>query len=152
MGGTATVENSIFANNKDMDCQLENGMNYSTSDTYSTDHTCAGLIEPDPKLVPFMTNGIFALSPLSPLIDVLPNCSKPDDQRGEPRPMGTACDPGAYEFPMILLKTVLHLKTWSSQWFCSTCPQTHWSCRFILSSLMEFLVKMKQNPGSSGQP
>jgi len=97
VGGTATVENSIFANNKSMDCQLDNGMNYSTSGTYSTDHTCAGLIEPNPRLVPFMTNGIFALLPISPLIDVLPNCSLADDQRGEPRPMGAACDPGAYE-------------------------------------------------------
>ena len=35
----------------------------------------------------------------SPLIDILPGCAGlTDDQRGEPRPQGSNCDPGAYEF------------------------------------------------------
>jgi len=102
VGGTATVENSLFADNSSMDCQLDNGMNYSAPGTYSTDHTCAGLIEPNPVLGPFVDNGggtlTFPLLSISPLIDVLPNCGLPDDQRGVTRHQGAACEPGSYEF------------------------------------------------------
>ena len=103
VGGSVSVENSLFATNLHMDCQLENGMNYSTSGTYATDHTCASILEPNPLIGPLMNNGggtkTHALLSGSPLIDILSGCAGlVDDQRGVARPQGSACDPGAYEF------------------------------------------------------
>ena len=99
----ASIENSLFVDNLPMDCQLENGMNYSGTENYSTDGTCGGTVEPNPMIGPLLDNGggtgTHALLPGSPLIDVLSGCAGlTDDQRGIPRPKGSACDPGAYEF------------------------------------------------------
>jgi predicted outer membrane repeat protein len=102
-GYHAVVDNSLFYNNSPMDCQITNGSNYSSSETYASDHTCGPLIEPNPKIGPLMTNGgsvkTHALLPDSPLIDILSGCAGlTDDQRGVARPQGTNCDPGSYEF------------------------------------------------------
>ena len=102
-GHNTTVENSLFYQNPPMDCQITNGSNYSATNTYASDHTCSPLIEPNPQIMPLQDNGggtmTHALLPISPLIDILPDCAGlVDDQRGVARPQGSDCDPGAYEF------------------------------------------------------
>lgn len=103
VGGSASVENTLFATNLHINCQLENGMNFSSSENYSTDNTCASLVESNPMIGPSMNNGggtkTHALLPGSPLIDILSGCAgMTDDQRGVLRPQGSNCDPGSYEF------------------------------------------------------
>ncbi|NQS91407.1 MAG: hypothetical protein HQ574_03275 [Chloroflexi bacterium] len=102
-GHNTTVENSLFYQNPPMDCQITNGSNYSATNTYASDYTCASFIEPNPQIMPLQDNGggtmTHALLPISPLIDVLPDCAGlTDDQRGVARPTGVKCDPGSYEF------------------------------------------------------
>lgn len=103
VGYHTTVENSLIYQNSPMDCQLTNGSNYSASNTYDSDSTCASLTEPNPQIGPLLYNGgatkTHALLPGSPLIDIMPDCAGlTDDQRGVLRPQGSNCDPGAYEF------------------------------------------------------
>jgi len=102
VGKNTTVENSLIYQNPPMDCQLTNGSNYSATNTYASDYTCASSIEPNPQIGPLQVNGggtmTHALLPISLLIDVLPDCaSMTDDQRGVTRPQGAKCDPGSYE-------------------------------------------------------
>jgi predicted outer membrane repeat protein len=97
------LENNLFAYNTSIDCQLENGMNYSGSGNYSTDGTCGGTVETNPLIGPLKDNGggtqTHALLSGSPLIDVLSGCAGMlDDQRGITRQQGSGCDPGSYEF------------------------------------------------------
>ena len=103
VGYHTTIENSLIYQNSPMDCQLTNGSNYSSSNTYDSDGSCSPLTEPNPQIGPLLYNGgatkTHALLPGSPLIDILPNCAgMTEDQRGVVRPQGTNCDPGAYEF------------------------------------------------------
>ena len=103
VGYHTTVENSLIYQNSPMDCQLTNGSNYSSTNTYDSDSTCATLTEPNPQIGPLLYHGggtkTHALLPGSPLIDILPDCAgMTEDQRGVARPQGNDCDPGAYEF------------------------------------------------------
>jgi len=103
IGGKASVINSLFFDNLPMNCQLKNGMNYSESGSYASDHTCGGTEETSPMIIGLMYAGyptaVHGLMPGSPLIDVLSNCAVlTDDQRGTARPTGAGCEPGSYEF------------------------------------------------------
>lgn len=103
VGYNTTVENSLIYQNSPMDCQITNGSNYSSTNTYDSDSTCSLLTEPNPQIGPLLNHGggtkTHALLPGSPLIDILPDCAgMTEDQRGVTRPQGSACDPGAYEF------------------------------------------------------
>jgi len=102
-GWHTTIENSLFFQNTPMDCQLANGSNYSSTNTYDSDSTCSTLTEPNPQIGPLLNNGggtkTHALLPGSPLIDILPDCAgMTEDQRGVTRHKGNNCDPGSYEF------------------------------------------------------
>ncbi|MCU1461831.1 MAG: putative internalin [Acidimicrobiales bacterium] len=113
--GSATVENSILANNVAApvggsivvgNC----GGTGSTTDllrnvTYPADAQCpSGFFSGDPKLAALADNGgptkTMALGAGSAAVDRVPvsgaDCPA-TDQRGVARPLGTACDSGAYE-------------------------------------------------------
>lgn len=110
-GGTLTVRNSIVAGNTGGDCggTITNGGNNINSDA-----TCGwGVVDGsmsnvDPKLGPLDINGgtthTMALLPGSPAIDGVtfnaPNDCPIFDQRGVARPLGVACDIGAFESPL----------------------------------------------------
>ena len=99
---TIEIRNSIIANNTGGDCSYP-----ATStirwENLDSDGTCDSFtITGNPALDPLANNGgptlTHALSPNSPARDAAAgNCSSMD-QRGEPRPHGSACDLGAYEF------------------------------------------------------
>ncbi len=64
--------------------------------------SCSGFFRADPKLGSLANNGgptqTIALAPGSPAIHHVPTCVLSTDQRGVSRPLGSACDSGAYEF------------------------------------------------------
>jgi predicted outer membrane repeat protein len=76
------------------------------------DNTCPGLVA-DPKLGPLADNGgptqTMALLAGSPAIDHVVDCTGlsgqalTTDQRGFPRPQGSACDSGAYEASLLAM-------------------------------------------------
>ncbi len=97
------IGNSIIANNSLSDCVLSSGYNFYGVNL-DTDGTCPGpglLITADPLLGPLADNGgptqTHALTFGSPAIDSATGDCPADDQRGEARPYGSACDLGAYE-------------------------------------------------------
>jgi hypothetical protein len=104
MSGPDTIEirNSIIANNIGGDCSYP-----ATSsilwENLDSDGTCDGFtITDNPALDPLADNGgptlTHALAPNSPARDAAAGDCVSADQRGEPRPHGSACDLGAYEF------------------------------------------------------
>ncbi len=103
-GGDIRIQNSLFTQNINNDCQLVNGPSYSISGTVDSDGRCRPfLTEPNPMIGQLSYNGggmkTHALLPGSPLIDILSDCDGlTDDQRGVSRPQGGSCDPGSYEF------------------------------------------------------
>jgi len=104
MSGPDTIEirNSIIASNPGGDCS------YPASSTIrwenlDSDGSCFGFtITDNPALDPLANNGgptlTHALAPSSPARDAAAGDCPSTDQRGEPRPHGSACDLGAYEF------------------------------------------------------
>jgi len=99
---TIEIRNSIIANNTGGDCSYP-----ATSTVFwgnlDSDGTCDGFtITDNPGLHPLANNGgptlTHALLPNSPARDSAEGNCQPLDQRGEPRPHGSACDLGAYEF------------------------------------------------------
>jgi CSLREA domain-containing protein len=100
---TLVLANSIVAGNADHDCQADpGGAIVSQGGNLTGDAGCAAGPPADPKLGPLQDNGgptdTFALLPGSPAIDSVtaPGCPIVD-QRGAPRPLGVACDAGAFE-------------------------------------------------------
>ncbi len=110
-GATATLKNTIVANNSPADCF---GTITSLGHNLSSDATCAfaapgDLNNTSPQLGPLANNGgpteTHALLPGSPAIDAVPPVDCTDssgnpvatDQRGVARPQGTGCEIGAYE-------------------------------------------------------
>lgn len=105
VGYHTTVENSLIYLNTPMDCQIANGSNYSSTNSYDSDGSCAMLTQPNPQLDNLQDNGgptrTHALLPNTPLLDILPDCAGlSEDQRGVARPQGANCDPGAYELDL----------------------------------------------------
>jgi hypothetical protein len=105
-GGTFTLKNCIVAHSLSganfYGSFTDGGYNISSDGSVAL--TGAGSrISTDPKLGPLNTNGgptrTMALLTNSPAIDTAdPNFCLPTDQRGMRRPLGAACDIGAYEF------------------------------------------------------
>jgi len=99
---TIEIRNSIIANNSGGDCSYP-----ATSsilwENLDSDGTCDGFtITDNPALDPLADNGgpthTHALTPASPAIDAAAGECISTDQRGEPRPQGSTCDLGAYEY------------------------------------------------------
>ena len=102
-GGTITVGNSIIASNQaavSQNCDgviTDQGGNLEFGDT-----SCpAGFLRADPRLSPLGSHGgntqTIALQPGSAAIHHVSTCVLSTDQRGVARPVGSACDSGAYE-------------------------------------------------------
>ena len=104
---TATIKNTIVANNIGPDCSGNVGSITSAGHNLDSDNTCdltAGGDLPgvNPMLGPLADNGgptqTRALLPGSPAIDAGDNNGcPPTDQRGVARPSGDSCDIGAFE-------------------------------------------------------
>ncbi len=99
----ATLVNSIVAKNGSDDCgKAPTALMQDDGGNWFGDNRCTGVANGEPKLGPLSDNGgptyTHALLTGSPAIDqgVLSDCL-PTDQRGETRPIGSSCEPGAYE-------------------------------------------------------
>lgn len=106
---SVTVKNSLLANNLAGNCD---GPILPAGSNMSTDAACPGFTQvslADLDLQPLALNppgttATHALGPDSVAINAAPDCTDiagnpvATDQRGVPRPQGTACDLGAYEF------------------------------------------------------
>jgi hypothetical protein len=105
--GTAfTLRNSIVAlNSAGGDCAFGGPLTLAGTNLIG-DTSCgsagSGIIVADPMLAALADNGgptqTQALLAGSPAIDAATNCTVTDDQRYVARPLGAACDIGAYEF------------------------------------------------------
>jgi CSLREA domain-containing protein len=106
--GSLSFSNTIIANSVNGDCKIDFGGSIGTNyhnlvEDGSCNVNAAYFISEDPMLGPLGYNGgptqTHALLVNSPAIDA-GNCafSPETDQRGEPRPIGSACDIGAFEF------------------------------------------------------
>jgi hypothetical protein len=101
-GGTITVGNSIIASNQsafDQNCDgviTDEGANVEFGDA-----SCPGFVRADPRLSPLSGHGgptqTIALQPGSAAIHHVRTCVLGADQRGAARPVGSACDSGAYQ-------------------------------------------------------
>ncbi len=96
------VTNSIIAENPPGDCGQVGVMN-SMGNNLDSDSSCPGFsTAEDPYLEPLADNGgatwTHALTIDSPALNQASGEYPKTDQRGEPRPMGNACDLGAYEY------------------------------------------------------
>ena len=109
---TATLKNTIVANNTSGDCSgtiTSAGHNLieDTSGCTIVGDTTGNITGSDPLLGPLADNGgptlTHALLPGSPAIDAVPgaDCTLATDQRGVARPQGPACDIGAFELEVI---------------------------------------------------
>ena len=106
--GALTVNNTIVSNRTPNDCSGVDPEEAALRHNMDSDGTCglagAGdLSNTNPKLGPLQANGgptlTHALLAGSPAIDAGDNTACPSrDQRGYVRPVGAACDIGAYEF------------------------------------------------------
>jgi predicted outer membrane repeat protein len=100
----ATLVNSIVAKNGSRDCTVDpTALLQDNGGNWFGDDKCTGVANGDPKLWPLSNNGgpnnTHALLAGSPAIDqgILIDCL-PTDQPGKSRPIGSSCEPGAYEF------------------------------------------------------
>lgn len=103
--GTLTFTGSIIAGtDTGANCI---GLAPQAASNLSDDDSCAGFTVANPLLGPLQDNGgptfTHALLWGSPAIDAGGTACPPDDQRGQPRPQGLACDLGAYEAAQSLL-------------------------------------------------
>jgi CSLREA domain-containing protein len=112
-GSTSTinVKNSIIGDNTSYNCYIPSGTLFNAyGSNFSTDNTCTGFTQVTSaqlNLQPLDYNGgptqTHALGAGSVAIDAVSDCTDLDgnsvttDQRGEPRPQGSACDAGAFE-------------------------------------------------------
>ena len=112
LSGTATLVNSIVANNAGGDCGtggpiFDGRYNLDSDGSCELDSRFGSLSKADPRLEPLADNGgptqTHALLADSPALDRIPlgaaNRCPPIDQRGvaRPQPRGGNCDSGAYE-------------------------------------------------------
>jgi hypothetical protein len=98
---TIQIFNSIIANNIGGDCSYPASSPIS-GPNLDSDGTCTGFtITDDPQLGPLANNGgptqTHSIAPGSPAKNAAAGSCPATDQRGEPRPHGSACDLGAYE-------------------------------------------------------
>ncbi len=98
---TIQISNSIIANNTGGDCSYP-ATSPISGPNLDSDGTCIGFtITDDPQLGPLANNGgptqTHSIDPSSPAKDAAAGSCPATDQRGEPRPHGSACDLGAFE-------------------------------------------------------
>jgi len=102
-GGTVTVGNSIIASNQAVFHQNCDGVITDQGGNVEFgDASCpSGFLRADPRLSPLAGNGgptqTAALQPGSAAIHHVRTCVLSADQRGVARPVGSACDSGAYQ-------------------------------------------------------
>lgn len=98
---TIEIHNTIIADNTGGNCSYPPtsmilGMNIDS------DASCGGMVVADPQLGPLANNGgstqTHSIAPTSPARDAAFGLCPATDQRGEPRPHGSACDLGSYEY------------------------------------------------------
>lgn len=103
-GGTVTIGNSIVAGNvaapPNLNCAgvlVDQGGNIE----FAASSCPAGFLQANPKLTGLADNGgptqTISLQPGSAAIDHVTTCVLGSDQRGVARPVGSACDSGAYQ-------------------------------------------------------
>lgn len=98
INGEVILENSLIVNNPNDDCVQGPEINAALASNVDSDHTCGfWRTEPIPQ-IGLLVGSTHPILPGSPLIDILPACGLPDDQRGVVRPQGSNCDPGSYEY------------------------------------------------------
>jgi hypothetical protein len=102
-GGTITVGNSVIASNQAVFHQNCDGVITDQGGNVEFgDASCpSGFLRADPRLSPLADNGgptqTVTLQPGSAAIDHVRTCVLSADQRGVARPVGSACDSGAYQ-------------------------------------------------------
>ena len=96
--GTVKMRNSIIAGNQYSDCYALDGLAVNVNNLIA-DGTCDPMISGDPMLLtPSGSSEYLALQVGSPALNAAnPNFCPTTDHRGNPRPLGAACDLGAYE-------------------------------------------------------
>jgi hypothetical protein len=99
---TIQIDNSIIANNPGGDCSYP-ATSPILGPNLDSDGTCIGFtITDNPNLGPLANNGgptqTHSIAPNSPAKNEAAGSCPAADQRGEPRPHGSACDLGAFEF------------------------------------------------------
>jgi CSLREA domain-containing protein len=118
IAGAVTMYNNIMANSPDANCidAVNPSGNHNLEDQDTCGFTASGdQVNTDPLLAPLADNGgptlTQALLPGSPAIDAGASGKCPSvDQRGEPRPSGSACDLGAFEATLYNLYLPIVLK------------------------------------------
>jgi hypothetical protein len=100
---TFSTSGSIFADEGGWGCQVTNPVSIGIAGNLTLDDTCTGQVTTleDLALQPLADNGgptqTIALGKGSVAIDFDTACLMDVDQRGYPRPVGSACDSGAFE-------------------------------------------------------
>jgi hypothetical protein len=99
---TIQISNSIIADNISGDCSYP-ATSPIIGPNLDSDGTCDGFtITDNPQLGPLANNGgpskTHSIAASSPAKNAATGSCPTTDQRGEPRPHGSACDLGAYEF------------------------------------------------------
>jgi len=100
--GSATIANSIIADNPDGDCHPGSSFDVLGTSNLDSDGSCPGFtITAPPLLDPLADNGgntmTHGLQFASPARNAAGGDCPPEDQRDSARPRGSACDLGAYE-------------------------------------------------------
>ncbi len=98
---TIEIVNSIIAGNLPANCSYP-ATSPTSGPNLDDDGSCDNFtITADPQLDPLASNGgltqTHAIAPSSPAKNAAAGACPAADQRGEPRPFGSACDLGAYE-------------------------------------------------------
>ena len=98
---TIEIVNSIIAGNLPSNCSYP-ATSPTSGPNLDDDGSCYNFtITADPQLDPLASNGgptqTHAIAPGSPAKNAAAGACPATDQRGEPRPFGSACDLGAYE-------------------------------------------------------
>lgn len=107
-GSPLAIRNNVFADNRGsgglLNCTSAGGLT-SLGGNVSDDASCSGAGSDKPNVNPQLgplelhggTTPVYSLLAGSPAIDATSDCPAVD-QRGVPRPQGSACDSGPYEF------------------------------------------------------
>ena len=98
---TIEITNSIIAGNLPQNCSYP-AWSWISGPNLDDDGSCDNFtINADPQLFPLASNGgptqTHAIAPNSPAKNAAAGTCPAADQRGEPRPHGSACDLGSYE-------------------------------------------------------